>query len=622
MNRIVPGDYTYISGIQAVRELIDKRKANFDVIVACNDDMALGALNELTARGIKVPQETAVVGFDNIDPGRYSSPPLTTISYSIYELGRRAAEMLMDKLEHREVPLFEVIPTKMVIRESCGCLPRTMDNIPVRKLKNSLLSPFDSSPFEALIDNKDNITAEISAKVQNLFSDIHRINIPKIINQLYSALYQELNEGKPDIFVNVWNEILNIGLRIYKDTSIWQTVITLFQRHLSPYFSNRRTYIAFEDILHQARIMIDGTALELDRNEHRAVIEIKKTLNSLREKLLFTLDEKRSMNTLASTLSGLGIRSCFLVLFEGAKQQKSRLVLAFNDHEPYQQSRTLKFPSYIFLPKSILPMNRRLCMLISALNFTKPQLGYVVFEMGPWEGKIYLELRRIITNTMQVNLFLKKIREQADHLNAQKEVLVNNLNQSRRVMSGFINSIALTVETRDPYTSGHQQRVAELASAIAAQMKLSPDRVEGIRMAAIIHDLGKIYVPSEILNKPGRLTDLEFNFIKMHSEVGFNILKDIDFPWPIAQIILQHHERIDGSGYPAGLKARDINLEARILAVADAVEAMMSHRPYRAAFDLEFALAEIASKQDIYYDSKVVEECIKLFRDKGFQFSG
>jgi putative nucleotidyltransferase with HDIG domain len=327
------------------------------------------------------------------------------------------------------------------------------------------------------------------------------------------------------------------------------------------------------------------------------------------------------MNDLAYTLSGLGIRSCYLVLFEEKRGQKSRLVLAYDEFGRKDKNSKVTFPSHIFLPGHILPKERRFTMLVGALNFTVPQLGFVVFEMGPREGKIYLELRRIVSSTLQVNLFLKKIQEQADRLRAQKENLVNNLAESRKVMSGFINAIALTVETRDPYTAGHQQRVADLASAIAVEMRLSPEQVEGVRMAAIIHDLGKIYIPAEILNKPSRLNELEFTFIKLHSEVGYNILKDIDFPWPIAQIILQHHEKLDGSGYPYGLKAQDINLEARILAVADVVEAMMSHRPYRAALDLDEALGEIEAKQGLFYDPIVVGECIELFRHKGFRFN-
>lgn len=625
LNRVVQGDYTYHSGAEAVRELLDVRKADFDAVVACNDDMALGALSELAARGIKVPGEVAVVGFDNLDPGRCSSPSLTTIGYSVYELGWRAAEILLDLLVHKEVPLLEVIPTKTVIRESCGCHSPFMERIlfpepksPVPWLGSN--QNLNAAPLSSLIIHQETITAEICTEVQALFSNIHRIDIPKIIIQLCNALYLELNEGQSGIFDTTWNEILDFGLRIYKDVSVWQMAISLFRRHLLPYFPDRRILIAVEDILHRARIMVDAKALELESYEHQTTIQIKNSLNSLSEKLLFTLDESKSMNALTDALSGLGIRSCYLVLFEGQKQQKSRLVLAYDEHGRKDKAGSITFPSHIFLPDHVLSHDRRFTMLVGALNFTRPLLGFVVFEMGPREGKIYLELRRIISSILQINLFLKKIQEQADHLRAQKEDLINNLAESRKVMSGFIDAIALTVETRDPYTAGHQQRVANLAAAIAVEMKLTPERIEGIRMAATIHDLGKIYVPAEILNKPSQLNELEFSFIKLHPEVGYNILKDIDFPWPIAQIILQHHEKMDGSGYPYGLNGRDINLEARILAVADAVEAMVSHRPYRAALGLDKALEEIEAKQGLFYDAKVVGECIKLFRNKGFRF--
>ncbi len=622
-DRVVQGDYTYISGMEAIRELIDARKACFDVVVACNDDMALGALDELAARGVKVPGEVAVVGFDNLDSGKYSAPPLTTVGYSLYELGQRAVEILLDLLDHKEVPLFEVIPTKTLIRESCGCQSPYMENTLFRKPNGLIPCPrtgFDETPLSSLMANQEMIITKICTEIECFFSDIRRINIAKIITQLWNALYYELDEKKTGVFQEAWNEILDFGLRANKDIFVWQTIISLFRKHLLPHFSNRRILNATEDIFHQARILVDAKALELEMHEHQTTILIKNSLSSLTEKLLFALDENKSMNALANTLSGLGIRSCYLVLFEGKKQQNSRLVLGFNEHGRKDEAGSIIFPSHIFLPNRILPHDRRFTMLVGALNFSKPQLGFIVFEIGPRETKIYLELRRIISSTMQVNLFLKKIREQAERLRVQKENLVNNLAESRRVMSGFIHAIALTVEIKDPYTAGHQQRVADLASAIAVEMKLSPDRVEGIRMTAIIHDLGKIYVPAEILNKPCQLNELEFSFIKLHSEVGYNILKDIDFPWPIAEIILQHHEKMNGSGYPSGLKGPEINLEARILAVADTVEAMMSHRPYRAALGLDKALEEIESKQGLFYDTKVVGECVKLFRDKGFKF--
>jgi len=197
--------------------------------------------------------------------------------------------------------------------------------------------------------------------------------------------------------------------------------------------------------------------------------------------------------------------------------------------------------------------------------------------------------------------------------------LRDSMQRLRKALEGSIHAMALTVETRDPYTAGHQQRVADLAFAIGKELRLSDDRVQGISMAGVIHDLGKISIPAEILSKPGKITKIEFDLIKTHPRVGYDILKSIEFPWPIAQIVLQHHERIDGSGYPSGLRGEEILLEARILGVADVVEAMASHRPYRPALGIDKALEEISEKKGTLYDPDVVDVTLRLFNEKGFK---
>jgi PAS domain S-box-containing protein len=189
----------------------------------------------------------------------------------------------------------------------------------------------------------------------------------------------------------------------------------------------------------------------------------------------------------------------------------------------------------------------------------------------------------------------------------------------RKAMGGIIQAISLTIEKRDPHTAGHQRRVAKLSRAIATHMGFSWDRIEGIRMAAAIHDLGKIHVPAAILSRPGQLSEPELSIIRIHPNIGYDILKGIKFSWPIAQTILQHHERMDGSGYPFGLFAEDILEEARILAVADVVEAMSSHRPYRPAHGIDKALEEISKGKGILYDPKVVDVCLNLFLKKNFR---
>jgi HD-GYP domain-containing protein (c-di-GMP phosphodiesterase class II) len=188
-----------------------------------------------------------------------------------------------------------------------------------------------------------------------------------------------------------------------------------------------------------------------------------------------------------------------------------------------------------------------------------------------------------------------------------------------KALEGTVNALASVAEVRDPYTAGHQQRVTRLAVAIATEMGLPQEQIEGIHVAGTLHDVGKLHVPAEILSKPGKLNEAEFNLVKLHSQAGYDILKTVEFPWPVAQIVLQHHERLDGSGYPQGLSGEDILLEAKILAVADVVEAMASHRPYRPSLGMGQALDEISKKSGILYDPKVVDACFKLFYDKEFK---
>ena len=197
---------------------------------------------------------------------------------------------------------------------------------------------------------------------------------------------------------------------------------------------------------------------------------------------------------------------------------------------------------------------------------------------------------------------------------------MEQLAQLQESMEDTVRTIATIVEMRDPYTAGHQVRVADLARAIAAQMGLSEEEVHAIHIAGIVHDLGKIQIPAEILSKPGKINDLELSLIKTHAEAGYEILKDIHFPWPVAQMVLQHHERLDGSGYPQGLNGDQIIIGARILGVADVVEAMSSHRPYRAGLGIETALAEISAQRGSQFDPQIVDACLALFREQHYSF--
>ena len=210
------------------------------------------------------------------------------------------------------------------------------------------------------------------------------------------------------------------------------------------------------------------------------------------------------------------------------------------------------------------------------------------------------------------------------HIRHERDLaLVKNqeqLVQLQESLEDTMRAIARIVEMRDPYTAGHQVRVAELAAAIATQMGLPDEQVHAIHLASTAHDLGKIQIPAEILSKPGKITDLEYSLIKIHAQAGYDILKDIHFLWPIAQMVLQHHERMNGSGYPQGLKGDQIILGARILSVADVVEAMSSHRPYRAGLGIEAALVEISAQRGSHFDPQVVDACLAVFREQHYSF--
>jgi PAS domain S-box-containing protein len=197
--------------------------------------------------------------------------------------------------------------------------------------------------------------------------------------------------------------------------------------------------------------------------------------------------------------------------------------------------------------------------------------------------------------------------------------LKDGLEKLKKTFGALVEALNKVVEARDPYSGRHQRRVADLVRAIAIEMELDLKVADGLSLAAMIHDVGKVAIPSEILNKPGSLTNCEWGLIKNHVRIGYDLLKDVEFPWPVAEIIYQHHERLDGSGYPRGLKEGEIRIEARILAVADVVEAMSSLRPYRESVGLEAALGEIEKNKGILYDPAVVEACLRLFREKGYE---
>lgn len=238
-------------------------------------------------------------------------------------------------------------------------------------------------------------------------------------------------------------------------------------------------------------------------------------------------------------------------------------------------------------------------------------LTAVLYLLMSYSARLKLAVRQRTDNLQRS---LTNHREDEENLN---RTLIN----LRRAMKGTLEALTLAVETKDPYSSGHHRRVADLARVIAMEMGLPDAELDGIRMAAFLHDIGKISLPAEILSKPSRLSEVEFSLVKTHPQNGYDILKEIEFPWPVARMVWQHHERLDGSGYPLGISGEEILPGARIMAVADVVEAMASERSYRPAPGLEKALEEIGAQRGVFYDPAVVDACLRIFKEKDFRLA-
>ena len=270
-------------------------------------------------------------------------------------------------------------------------------------------------------------------------------------------------------------------------------------------------------------------------------------------------------------------------------------------------------------------------MLKSILNMDSPEKRRKELSLLATDGKqvpIYLSVNKVgLVGTDEIYCLVTTDlteEKQIEEIVTAKKMALAALKASlelEKSLEESIKSIAYTVESRDEYTAGHMKRVGQLSSAIARELGLPEDTIHGIELASTIHDVGKIAIPVEILTKPGKLSKVEFMLVQTHVEAGYDIIKNIEFPWPIARMILEHHERIDGSGYPQGLKGDEMLLGSRIIAVSDVIEAMSTHRPYRFVLGIDEALAEIKQHRGKLYDAQVVDACLKLFAEKRFAFS-
>ncbi len=609
---ILEGSFHTSVAEKELARLFDSGNNGFHALVSVSDDMAFGALKICKMRGYDIPGDFIITGFDDVRQSSIVEPPLTTVKQPLRELGVKALEILMRKMANEQVPMETVVPTTLVIRESCGCMPN--DTLPLLKHRRS-----EGRTTE---HEKNEQQSRITALIEMLLIDRLDRTPQEIAETLQCTFISAIEAGEKDAFLRQWESILQ---ELYIKFDNKQIVDAILQELCScKSFSSDMPGVdeSINALFSDATEILKKRAVKLEQQLNFEFIYNFHVLSDLRDALIATQNTAQFSHALENKLLVLDVEEFYISLYhEGSigPDGMARLLFGIRDRKPLAiKDHREYFPSGNLLPDRLFNKKERFAYHVDSLNYTNHLFGFVVFGLNPNYGVIYSNLRRIISNALYSSFLFRRVKKHHNRLKAQKEELNASAQKYHIAMAGFINTLVKTIEVRDPYTAGHQRRVSDLARTIAEEMDLSTELIETIRMAAIIHDLGKIYIPAEILNKPGQILDIEFNLIKNHPKIAYDILKSINFPWPIADVVFQHHERLNGSGYPNGLKGPDIALPARIISVADVVEAMGSRRPYREALGIDKALEEITEKKGILYDPNAVDICVLLFIKNGY----
>jgi DNA-binding LacI/PurR family transcriptional regulator len=598
---VIPGDFKQTTAYNAMNRLLEQPKIQFEAVLAANDRMALGAMECLMERGIKIPDQIVVAGFDDIEESKYVNPSLTTSRQPFYEMGSQAMEMMLALLEGKRITGQTLFPTRLMIRHSCGC--------PTPKSFQISTSPKKTYPKNNSPSCEEQCKLITSELMQATNSSIVILK-PEWAEQLVHSFCHDVHQKSGHQFLETLQQIFQ-GASFSDDDEMigWHGIISTLYRLALPYLQDNSLLNQAEGIWQQAHLFIEDTIKQTQAYQRLHIKNQVELLYQINRKLGTSFAIPEFIDKVIQELPQLGIPRCYLSLYEDPSAEWSKIILAYNREGRIElDPGNGHFPSHQLIPDHLWPQNECYAMVVEPLYFKEKQLGFALFESGPLEGLIYEVLREELSGLLY-GIFLLQERKQAE-----KDLIIS-LDQVKKAMEGAIEAMALAVEMRDPYTAGHQRRVAQLACAIAQELGLSKDQIDGIKLASMIHDIGKLAVPAEILSKPTQLTKIEFEMIKTHPQVGYDILKAIEFPWPIAQIVLQHHKRFDGSGYPNDIPEESLLLESKIVSVADVVEAMSSHRPYRPSLGLTKALQEISMNRGRLYDPQVVDACIHLLEN-------
>ncbi|MBN2444393.1 MAG: substrate-binding domain-containing protein [Spirochaetales bacterium] len=414
---VVKGNFVISSGINAVKTLLDERKAEFDVIVAANDVMALGALSELQERKIYVPGKIAVVGFDNVEEGKYYSPPLTTVNQPLYEQGKKALEILLAQIKGKEVPDKIYLKTSLKIRESCGCLPDR-----VLKAAVGEIHIVEKNFEDAFIAHKD----EIAERIQDVFSSTAKNKDASMSSgwpyKILDSFYSELLKDKKGKFLKTLNGIIYRTMDLNINVSIWHKVLSEFRCQSLPCISDRKLLAQAEDIWHQARIMISDIAQRIVTLRRFSLKVEELSMRTLSMQLNTKIGIEELLNVVAQRLPKIGIKSAFISLYNDVKipGETSKLIIGFTEEGRINLDKDgLVFPSKDLVPEGMLPRNKRFIYMVESFFYAQHQLGFGLFEMGPKSGVVYESIRENISSSLRGSLLLKQVQDQAHCLEEQ-----------------------------------------------------------------------------------------------------------------------------------------------------------------------------------------------------------
>jgi HD-GYP domain-containing protein (c-di-GMP phosphodiesterase class II) len=608
------GDFDLKSGSDAVDYFLRECDSGIDVIVAANDDMAIGVIEELQKMGKRVPEDIRVTGFDNIPDSSFCVPGLTTVGQPFSSMAQKSIEFIINLIHKNSVPEEILFPTDLLVRDSCGCFPRIIINNQYKEI----LSESDSNHQSKIQKMKEKILEELMSEYSSEITSRTRNKVFKFTDNL--LIFITNNEVIDKDLLIDFNEIIDDIIIESKSTNFLEALVDKIDQSISILCSDseslRRSLIIMRNIWgFLSKKMLLASKSYQYRLEREATL-----LQYFRATTFYDSLEENIVSSIEYFISRLGIKYCFLAKFINNPEQtfnKAQIILSHIPETEVEVSKA-EFPSRTLIPRGLRSIGEKSHWIVEAVSLYY-RMGFMLFDLSNKNLLLYSQIRSIVSANLQEATIFRQVQKQTADLQEQSDELKKNVEYLRTIMGAVIQTLAMTVEAKDPYTAGHERRVADLARTIAHEMNLSFEQIEAVRLSAVVHDLGKLYVPSEILNKPGKLYEAEFLLIKMHPQIAFDILKNITFPWPLAEIVYQHHERLDGSGYPQGLKGSEIRLEAQIIAVADVVEAIATHRPYRPSLGIEVAIKEIQEYRGIRYNSDVVDICSKLFLEKGYQ---